>query len=157
MGNVRFISDTHFGHKNMAIKRGFSSADEMTEYIVTKWNSVVNKKDVTYLLGDVAMETKSFYPILSRLNGVINVILGNHDRRQDIPELLKYVNSVAGMIDFKDNYILTHCPVHPSQLEFRYSYNIHGHVHENSLDDGRYINVSCEVVDYTPKLITELI
>jgi calcineurin-like phosphoesterase family protein len=157
MGNVRFISDTHFGHKNMAIKRGFSSAEEMNEHIIKRWNEVVNKKDVTYLLGDVSMESKNFYYLLDRLNGVINVILGNHDRRQDIPELLKYVNSVAGMIDFKGDYILTHCPVHPSQLEFRYSYNIHGHVHENSLEDPRYINVSCEVVDYTPKLITELI
>lgn len=157
MGNVRFISDTHFGHKNMAIKRGFSSAEEMNDYIIKKWNSVVNKKDVTYLLGDVSMESKNFYYLLDSLNGVKNVILGNHCRRQDIPEMLKYVNSVAGMIDYKDNYILTHCPVHPSQLAFRYSYNIHGHVHENSLDDPRYINVSCEVVDYTPKLITELI
>jgi calcineurin-like phosphoesterase family protein len=157
MGNVRFISDTHFGHKNMAIKRGFSSSEEMNEYIIKKWNSVVNKKDVTYLLGDVSMESKNFYYLLDSLNGVKNVILGNHCRRQDIPEMLKYVNSVAGMIDYKSNYILTHCPVHPSQLEFRYSYNIHGHVHENSLDDPRYINVSCEVVDYTPKLITELI
>jgi calcineurin-like phosphoesterase family protein len=129
----------------------------MNEHIIKRWNEVVNKKDVTYLLGDVSMESKNFYYLLDRLNGVINVILGNHDRRQDIPELLKYVNSVAGMIDFKGDYILTHCPVHPSQLEFRYSYNIHGHVHENSLEDPRYINVSCEVVDYTPKLITELI
>ena len=157
MGNVRFISDTHFGHKNMATRRGFSSAEEMNDYIIKKWNSVVNKKDVTYLLGDVSMESKNFYYLLDSLNGVKNVILGNHCRRQDIPEMLKYVNSVAGMIDYKDNYILTHCPVHPSQLAFRYSYNIHGHVHENSLDDPRYINVSCEVVDYTPKLIAELI
>lgn len=157
MGNVRFISDTHFGHKNMALKRGFSSAEEMNEHIVVKWNSVVNKKDVTYLLGDVTMESKNFYHILTRLNGVINVVLGNHCRRQDIPELLKYVNSVAGMIDYKNNCILTHCPIHPSQLDFRYSYNVHGHVHENSIDDERYINVSCEVVDYTPKLLTELI
>lgn len=157
MGNVRFISDTHFGHKNMAIKRGFSSAEEMNEHIIKRWNSVVNKKDVTYLLGDVSMESKTFYYLLDRLNGVKNVILGNHCRRQDIPEMLKYVNSVAGMIDYKSDYILTHCPIHPSQLEFRYSYNIHGHVHENSINDPRYINVSCEVIDYTPKLITELI
>lgn len=157
MGNVRFISDLHFGHENMAIKRGFSSAEYMNEYIVSNWNSVVNKRDITYILGDVSMESKRFYPILSRLNGIINVVLGNHCRRQDIPEMLKYVNSVAGMVDYKGGYILTHCPVHPSQLDFRYSKNIHGHVHENSLDDERYINVSCEVVDYTPKLITELI
>jgi calcineurin-like phosphoesterase family protein len=117
MGNVRFISDTHFGHMNMAIKRGFTSSEEMDEHIIEMWNKVVNKKDVTYVLGDVTMESTKFYPLLSRLNGVINVILGNHDKRQHIPELLKYVNSVAGMMRYKDNCILTHCPIHPSELD----------------------------------------
>jgi calcineurin-like phosphoesterase family protein len=56
----------------------------------------------------------------------------------------------------KGGYIFTHCPIHESEVT-RFHRNIHGHVHENSLDDYRYINVSCEVVDYTPKLIEELI
>lgn len=157
MGNVRFISDLHLGHENMAKKRGFSSADEMNEHIIKMWNKVVNKKDVTYILGDVTLESKKYYHLLNRLNGIKNVVLGNHDVRQDVPYLLQYVNSVAGMIKYKNKYILTHCPIHPSQLESRFDKNIHGHVHENSLEDDRYINVSCEVVEYTPKLLTELI
>jgi calcineurin-like phosphoesterase family protein len=152
-----FISDPHFGHHNMALKRGFSCAEEMDELIVERWNAAVHKKDTIYLLGDVTMEKQTNYEILSRLEGLINVVLGNHDERGHVPGLLKYVNSVAGMINYKGKVILTHCPIHPSELDYRFSHNIHGHVHENSLDDERYINVSCEVIDYTPKLLKTLI
>ena len=155
--SVFFISDLHFGHTNMAIKRGFSSADEMNQHIIQKWNSVINKRDMVYILGDITMEKKAGYELLSQLKGDKIVILGNHDRGQHVPELLKYVTKVAGMVNYKGDYILTHCPIHPSELAFRFSYNVHGHVHENTLDDPRYINVSCEAVDYTPVEFSKLI
>ena len=154
MGRILYISDTHFGHKNMALKRGFSSADEMDEYIVKMWNNKVLKKDTVYILGDITME-KANYEILNRLNGYKKVILGNHDQPQHIPKLLQFVNSVCGMYK-KGGYVLTHCPIHESEVT-RFHRNIHGHVHENSLDDYRYINVSCEVVNYTPMLLEELV
>jgi calcineurin-like phosphoesterase family protein len=71
--------------------------------------------------------------------------------------MLNYVHSVSGMIDYKEKAILTHCPIHPSQLEFRYSFNIHGHVHKNSIDDARYINVCAEMINYTPVEFSKLI
>lgn len=151
-----FISDLHFNHTNMALRRGFSSAEEMNQHIIQKWNSVISKRDLVYILGDITMEKKAGYELLDLLKGDKHVVLGNHDRRQDVPELLKHVISVAGMINYKGT-ILTHCPVHPSELEFRFKYNIHGHVHENTLDDPRYINVSCEAVDYTPVDFLKLI
>jgi calcineurin-like phosphoesterase family protein len=154
MGRILYISDTHFGHTNMALKRGFSSAEEMDEQIIQKWNSKVLKKDTVWVLGDITME-KANYEILTRLNGYKKVVLGNHDQPQHIPKLLQYVNSVCGMYK-KGGYIFTHCPIHESEVT-RFHRNIHGHVHENTLDDYRYINVSCEVIDYTPKLIEELI
>lgn len=155
---VRFISDLHLGHENLAINlRGFSSSIEHDEYLIECWNSVVtNKKDITYICGDVTMERSNFYYLLNRMNGIKHVILGNHDRRQDVSKLLEYVDSVSGMINYKKQFILSHCPVHPSELEYRYTHNIHGHVHANSLDDERYINVCAEVIDYKPKLIEEL-
>lgn len=155
MGVVRFISDLHFGHTNMAIKRGFKNAEEMDEHIIKQWNSVVNKRDTVWILGDITMEKATSYPLLNKLNGYKKVVLGNHDQPQHIPELLKYVNSVCGMVKYKD-CILTHCPIHESEIS-RFHKNIHGHVHENSLEDNRYINVSCEVVDYEPKLLEELL
>ena len=162
------FSDPHFHHENMAKHRGFSSAEEMNELIVKNWNNTVSKRDCVYLLGDITMEKKQ-YEILSRLQGVINVVLGNHDERQHVREMLKYVNSVSGMIDYKDKVILTHCPIHPSQLEFRYSHNIHGHVHHKTIlkhhtlanylnePDPRYINVCAEMINYTPVEYLKLI
>jgi calcineurin-like phosphoesterase family protein len=163
MSTVRFIADLHFGHVNMAIKRGFSTVEEHDKYIITKWNNIVHKRDITYILGDVTME-KAEYNILNRLNGMKYVVLGNHDKLGHTRKLLEYVNSVAGMMKYK-GIILTHCPIHPMELEYRFNKNIHGHIHEKvvmkMLDgwevvDERYFCVSCEQIDYTPKTLKEL-
>ena len=75
--------------------------------------------------------------------------------------MLKHINSFCGMSKYKDKtfggIFLTHCPIHPNELDYRVSFNIHGHVHENSIKDKRYINVCMENVDYTPRSIKELI
>ena len=156
-----YISDLHFGHENMAIKRGFSCADEMNEYIIKSWNSVVNKKDTVYCLGDITMERSVFYPLLDKLKGYKKIILGNHDQPQHVPELLKYVNNVSSSKLIKNgeygNILLSHIPIHPQEFEYRLDFNIHGHVHENTYPDKRYINVSAEVIDYRPRTLRELI
>jgi len=145
----------------MAIRRGFTDEYQMNEHIVKQWNLIVGKRDVTYILGDITMEKASEYYWLDQLNGIKKVILGNHDKPQHVPELLKYVNNVASMKYLKDkefgNIILTHAPIHPCELEYRYNINIHGHVHTNSLTDDRYINVCAEMIDYKPKLLSELL
>lgn len=35
--------------------------------------------------------------------------------------------------------------------------NIHGHNHENRIDNPKYINVSCDLLKYQPKTIEELL
>ena len=164
MARVFCIADLHLSHTNMALHRGFATVEEHDEYIIAKWNSVVSKRDVTYILGDVTMEKSAPYHLLDRLNGIKHVVLGNHDRRQDVKKLLEHVESVAGMIQYK-GIILTHCPIHPMELDYRFKHNIHGHIHEKvvmkMLDgweeiDERYYCVSCERVDYTPKTLEEL-
>lgn len=160
MGVVRYYSDPHFGHLNMALRRGFKTVEEHDEHLVSEWNKIVGKRDTTWLLGDITME-KSNYEILNRLNGVKKVILGNHDEPQHVPKLLEYVNKVCAVQYVKDkqfgNIIFSHIPIHPQELEYRFNINIHGHVHENTLPDKRYINVSAEVINYKPKLLSELI
>jgi calcineurin-like phosphoesterase family protein len=148
MANVFFISDLHFGHVNMAIKRGFENIEDHDNYIISQWNSIVTKRDIVWVLGDITMEKSTNYPLLDKLLGIKKVVLGNHDKPQHVPELLKYVNSVSGMVQYK-GYVLTHCPIHESELG-RFRANVHGHVHENSLSNSKYINVSCEAIDYKP-------
>jgi calcineurin-like phosphoesterase family protein len=152
----------------MARHRGFASAAEQDEYIMTQWNKTVHKRDITYILGDVTME-KANYDILDRLNGRKHVVLGNHDRMTHTVKLMQHVDSVAGMVQYKGLF-LTHCPVHPMEMDYRVKYNIHGHIHEkvvmkdvyewgykkDPIPDERYICVSCERVSYTPKSLIEL-
>ena len=164
MSIVRFIADLHLSHANMAKRRGFSSIEEHDEHIIAKWNSVVNKRDVTYILGDITMEKSSPYPLLDRLNGIKHIVLGNHDRRQDVKKLFDYAESVGAMINYKGVF-LTHCPIHPDELTYGIPKNIHGHIHDKvvmkmldgwEVPDERYFCVSCERVGFVPKTLEEL-
>lgn len=160
MSKKLFIADLHFGHENMAKHRGFKDSSEMNEHIIKKWNSVVNKRDFVYILGDITMEKTKDYVYLDKLKGRKRVVLGNHDFRNHIPELLKYVDCVSGCEHFSHegiNYFLTHVPIHPFELMYKIKFNIHGHTHGNIIDAYNYIGVSCEQIDYTPKTIEELL
>lgn len=147
MSRIYLFSDPHFGHKNMALKRGFKSVEEHDWYITEQWNMTLNKRDVCWILGDITME-KDNYTILDKLNGIKKIVLGNHDMPQHVKSLQKHCNYVCGMFKL-DNYILTHVPIHESEIN-RFYKNIHGHVHENTISDKRYINVSAEAINYTP-------
>lgn len=50
----RYISDLHLGHANVLKfdQRPFLTLDEMHETIINNWNSVVDKTDDVYILGD---------------------------------------------------------------------------------------------------------
>ena len=62
-------------------------------------------------------------------------------------------------------YLFTHVPVHSSELS-RYRGSVHGHLHAKVIrysfmgfelfQDKRYINVSCENVNYIPVEIIKL-
>jgi calcineurin-like phosphoesterase family protein len=167
---VRFAADHHFGHESCAKRRGFSDADEMNEYIIEKHNEVVRKKDLTYFLGDITMETDKFYPLLDKMNGRKIAIMGNHDLPKHVHSLLDYVEDVGAIVKYKGVF-LTHAPIHPQELEYRVPINIHGHLHEysvvkdiikgtrnteNRVIDPRYICVSMEHIQFTPKTLEEL-
>jgi len=83
MPNVFFTSDTHFGHANVIryCNRPFSSVAEMDEALINNWNSVVAKNDLVYHLGDFAFyPTEKIKEVISRLNGTILFVPGNHDK-----------------------------------------------------------------------------
>ncbi len=167
MKEIWVISDTHFHHANilgfidsrtgLKVRPGFNNVDEMDEHMVEKWNSVVNPGDKVYHLGDVFMgDQNKFKKLWPRLNGRKNLIVGNHD---DIRFLSSggFFKEVYLERKFKDLKLhLSHIPLHPSQHETgapgsgNFLVNVHGHIHGNPTPEGRYINVSVEVVDYTP-------
>ena len=79
-----YISDTHFGHQNIIRydNRPFSTADEMDEVLIDRWNDVVSDEDTVYVLGDFSWhrEEKTL-EILDSLSGRKVLIKGNHDTR----------------------------------------------------------------------------
>lgn len=151
---VYVTADLHLGHVNMATKRGFSSVEEHDHHIISNWNKVVTKRDTVWILGDVTNE-KASYEILGQLNGIINVVGGNHDRPQHTIKMLEYINGFCGAKQLK-GFMLTHIPIHPSELE-RFRGNIHGHVHDQSIYEKGYFNVSLENTLYYPVLLDDII
>jgi len=158
MSQVRLFGDLHFGHEFMAKLRGFKSVEEHDEYIIKIWNSIVHKRDLTIIPGDLTGGSAKYYPLLNKLLGRKMAILGNHDNPKKIRELLNYVDTVAGAYKYK-GYIITHVPIHPQEFDYknqRWIANIHAHTHENIIKDPRYFCVSAEVLDYKPILFKEV-
>lgn len=158
MSNVFFISDLHFGHKNIMNFAGQYRHGDCPESnihsIVKMWNEKVNKKDKVFVLGDTAF-TKDGYEALYELNGRKTLIRGNHDDYFTTQDWLVHFDSVESLVKYK-GFWLSHAPIHPCEL--RGKQNIHGHVHQNSVmksgidtrADERYINVCVENVGGAP-------
>ena len=88
-----FISDTHFGHKNLLLfeRKAFATIEEHDEYIINAINKIIKPTDTLIHLGDVGN-----VEMVRRLNGHKELILGNHDQRP-IKEYLGYfVGIVTG-------------------------------------------------------------
>jgi calcineurin-like phosphoesterase family protein len=159
MAVIWVLSDPHFSHTALlqGEPRPFESTTHMDEAMIANWNGVVRPEHHAYILGDVTMK-RSALALVRRLNGHKRLIGGNHD----IFALKDYLDAgfqkVGGVRVFgRDNsVVLTHVPVHPSALG-RFRVNVHGHVHSKSLPDERYVNVSAEVVAYTPVNLDEIL
>lgn len=167
MTNTFFISDTHFGHKNIikyeAEARPFTTIEDMHEEMIKRWNSVVRAGDKVIHAGDFCFGAK-WVEIARRLNGMKYLVLGNHDNYTSA-SYMRFFHKLLGAMEFDGN-IITHIPVHEAQLE-RYKANIHGHLHSQNIMrqphpmrgyilDNRYWNVSCEQINLTPISYEEL-
>lgn len=52
---IYFIADTHFNHRNIIeyCNRPFKDTNEMNEYIIQKWNSVVKEEGKINIFGHI--------------------------------------------------------------------------------------------------------
>lgn len=161
-----FISDTHFGHSNIltfknndgVILRQFDSIEEHDNLIIDNINKVVRPVDRITIMGDVVMYRRCL-PILDRINTKKRRLLfGNHDPFQ-LKDYLKYFDDVRAYTIMPGcGLIFSHIPVHTRQLEYRFKFNIHGHMHGNKIDDIRYLNLCPESIGhYKPLELEEIL
>jgi calcineurin-like phosphoesterase family protein len=134
----------------------------MNTQLIKNWNRVVGKNDIVYYLGDFAR----YYPkkYLRELNGTIFFILGNHDTpsliKADIhPVLRRHIIHYKG-----ENILLVHDPREINNPVKWNGWAIHGHTHNNEMSDyppvnykRKTLNVSCELRNYTPIELSELL
>jgi calcineurin-like phosphoesterase family protein len=128
----------------------------MNETMIERWNKVVKPQDKIYHLGDVTFRVNQLARIMRRLNGHKRLLVGNHDDPKNL-ELTRWFDKVTLWRIFKDeNFICTHVPIRQDQFRYKVEYNVHGHIHQNVIDDEQYINVCVEQTNYTPVHIDEL-
>lgn len=167
-----YISDLHFYHESLLTKmdcRGFANCEEMHEYMVKKWNAKVRPQDEVVILGDVSMERgKLTSDILSRLNGKLCLIKGNHDvylkdRRFDASRF-EWIKEYEECHDNKRKVILSHYPIFCYNGQYRRdksgnpkTYMLYGHVH-NTQDEvlvNEFIRQTRNTVHVTPGGVEE--
>ena len=172
-----YTADTHFYHDSLLTSQIFSprpqflTVADMNETIINNWNAKVKPNDTVYHLGDIAMKyTKpaslimaQTFDILSRLNGHIVLIKGNHDSSALFKYLAKQqLHNLNGQpkFDFHEvgvrlkfdhhEVFLTHYPMMLGLTKNQI--NLHGHIHNYSVHAKENINVGVDSpdIDYLP-------
>ena len=144
---VFFCSDLHFNHRNIIkyCNRPWNSGpgkdgelivtdddlSRMNEDLIKNFNSVVGADSTTWFLGDFCMgpnQKEKIPELRARLNGKVNIVLGNHDHHS-----VKFYYD-AGFdrvydrpVVINDFVILSHAPMEFVKAPF---FSIFGHVHD---------------------------
>lgn len=147
-------SDTHFGHENIIkyCKRPFKSLIEMDETLIKNWNSVVRPEDTIYHGGDFAFykdQRKTRY-LLTRLNGIKRLVLGNHDKYLE-PETLAMFDAVYPYHELevpddthprgKQLIVLLHYAMRVWNKSHHGSWHLFGHSHGTLADDKHSLSI----------------
>ena len=118
--------------------------------------------------------------MIGRLNGRKKLLRGNHDVFK-LKDYAPYFDDIdAYRVYPEQGIIFSHIPVHTSQLEWRFKWNAHGHLHSNvimrevektidinditaepivgrvSIPDKRYLNLCLEHTGFKPISFDEI-
>lgn len=179
MAKQFYIADWHYDHKNVIHfdNRPFSSIEEMNKELIERWNKVVSKDDVVYVLGDMFWcKASEAIGILDKLNGKKVLIRGNHDSHDHrFIEKFDRVYDYLETVDGDRKVVLCHYPIPCFKNHFYGWYHLYGHVHNsfehNMMEKNRDLMESlyekqCEMynvgammpyMNYTPKTLDEII
>lgn len=182
MGKTFFISDLHFGHKNVLAfdNREFPSIEAHDEALIRNWNEAVGIDDDVWILGDISWHgPMKTVEILKRLNGVKHLCIGNHDykllRNQDVRACFAEITPYREIEVDGWGVVLCHYPIPCYNKHFYGWIHLYGHVHNgmewNMMKQVQYqmkalydspchmYNVGCMIpgMDYTPRTLQEIL
>ena len=174
-----FTSDIHFGDERIMklCDRPFANVKEMDEYIVSKWNDKVSPSDIVWILGDSVSLEHFNKDILNRLNGKINLLVGNHDISAHgqimdntkvnvfVERFLYFDNTIFPHMKISGhNVVMCHYPIMEWNGIEQGWIHLYGHIHNKNLPlvkeyykDKLAFNVCMDVNDFEPKTLKELV
>jgi len=167
MRSIFLTSDQHYDDENARRwgHRPFDTVEEMNEAMVERWNAIVGKDDLVYHLGDFSV-TDEGLEFASRLNGDIELIVGNHDLKRDPRQLRRAFSNIRhdpfsiSVQDGDDEVLLWLCH-YPLQRRFsideRPCYCVTGHVHGLWRIARNMVNVGVENWNYAPISLEEVL
>jgi calcineurin-like phosphoesterase family protein len=158
------ISDLHLDHANIIkyCDRPFDDVDAMNDALIENWNAVVEPDDTVLYLGDFGWwGVENIISLYEQLNGEMVCVRGNHDEFEADEVPFPVVESCTishGGVEF-------YCEHHPIDVPDGANWwHLHGHHHNNDtetypfIDPGaRRVNVSCELLDYTPVSMDDIV
>jgi len=153
-----FISDCHFGHKNIIkyMNRPFESVEDMDNSMIDSWNSVVSHSDRVFLVGDAFLcDENRAADIMDRMNGYKILIAGNHDRSKKTMLSMgfnEYHRELS--YDFGDMGValMNHYPLPDTVIKEKgFDFLIHGHLHHPPHVQGLKVNVAADLINFIPK------
>lgn len=160
MSRVWFTSDLHLGHKGVCrFREKFNSDEEHHNTLYESLVTSVGKRDILYLLGDIAF-SKEWLDKIGEIKCQKKIlVMGNHDQQKGydvtIQDIVNTYDSVLSLVTYK-GYWITHCPIHPDEIRNRKGV-IAGHTHFYNINDPRYFNVCPENTNWRPILFSEIV
>ena len=141
--NIWLTSDWHFGHDREFIwgLRGFDCVNDMNDYLISAYNSVVKPEDDVYVLGDLILGDVHNIDYVKQMNGKLHIVRGNHDTDNRWEEYSKLPNVVemqnAIYLKYKKHHFyLSHFPTLTGNLQketiTQMTLNLFGHTHQQT-------------------------
>ena len=132
-----FIADTHFGHENALTfdNRPFRTIEEHDKALIENWNNAVSRNDEVFILGDISWHNATrTNEIVSSLNGVKHLIVGNHDKKllknREFQSLFIEITDYKELsLSDKKGIVLSHYPIPCFNHHYYGWYHLYGHVH----------------------------
>ena len=163
---IFFTADTHWGHEAIIkhTHRPWQAVDEHDEMLVQRWNRVVRPGDTIYHLGDFALvkyvDTETIVTqLLSRLNGQVHLIKGNHDRGGALKAPFVTINDIKRVKIGGQLIYCCHYAMRVWNQSHYGSYHLYGHSH-GSLEDlkhSRSFDVGVDCWNYAPVSFEEVV
>lgn len=147
-------SDTFFGRKAAAIRRGFKSVTEMNQHMIDKWNEKISEADHIIHLGNFAWSVDDIEKIYPKLNGSISFMIAEHDQSLlEIIDMQNEIDIIEDQIINVADVVLCHWPLEVWAGKKQGKFHLHGHYSTNIKSDIRHIhrlNVCCDNWNLVP-------